>query len=167
MNTSITFKSIGAGLGAAIVFVFPTPVLITMLYCLAVVTAVDCLTGIAAAVEKNIPITAGVFIDKVGAKMIRGVSYLAIAWVAGQLVGSAMPKAAPISEPIGFVLGILITTDILSILKNLKLANNNIPILDKYFRKFSENLQDDVPDGRSAADRKGPPRPPKITTRSQ
>jgi hypothetical protein len=103
--------------------------------------------------------------------MTRGVSYLAIAWVAGQLIGSAMPNHGPVTEPIGFVLGILITTDILSILRNLAAAKNNIPILDKYFVKFVANLREPEPDGRRSSDRtrppKSPPGPPEVSTRSQ
>lgn len=141
MNIETALKTAGAAVGAAAAFIFPTPILITMLYCLAVVAAVDALTGISKAIEKKEPVTPKQFIEKSFKKAVRGVSYLALAWVSGTMIGTFMPNAQPVAEPVGLVLGMLIVTDALSVIRNLAAAKNNIPLLDKYFKSLLENLR--------------------------
>lgn len=151
-TSSTVFKSIGAVLGAAVVYIFPTPVLQSFLTCLAVVAVVDILTGIQAAIATKVAVTPQAFIEKAGKKLTRGVSYLALAWISGQLIGSAMPKPGMVSEPIGFVLGALIAADALSVLRNLAVAKNNIAFLDKYFTSIMENFRNQ--DRRHTPDRR-------------
>jgi phage-related holin len=134
-------KAVSAAIGAAIAYLFPTPVLVTLLYCLIAMGIIDAVTGIQAAVYRGKRVDPAVFVNLAGRKLVRGTAYLGIAWVAAQLVTTAVPLGKPVAEPVGAVLGLLIAADVLSILKNLAKANNNIPILDKYLGALFENLR--------------------------
>lgn len=135
--------------GAVLTAVLPTPILITLLYCVMVAAVVDTMTGIQAAIENREPVGPRQFIAKAGKKLVRGTAYMAIAWVLGQMIGSVMPGGKPVAEPIGGVLLLLATTDMLSSLKNLARAKNNIPIVDRYLTGLVRNLRHlDEPDGK-------------------
>lgn len=142
MTASALIKSVSAAVAALITYLFPTQVLITMWYCLIALWIIDAITGIQAAVEEKQHVTVEAFIGKAGKKFIRGVSYLGLAWVSGQMASSVIGTVRPISEPMGFVMGILVATDALSILRNLARSHNNIPILDSLLSKLFENIRD-------------------------
>ena len=120
----------------------PTPLIAKMFVCLGVLWLVDSLTGIGAAIQNKEKVCPSTFIQKFGWKLIQATAYLALAWVVGSLLTEGMKLSVGLSEPMAFVLGALIARDGLSILRNLKRAGKNIPIIDKVFRKVIDSMND-------------------------
>lgn len=144
MNGTAFIKSMSGVAGLVLASLFPTETLITLLYCGFLLGIVDTYTGMNAALEKGENITVHSFISKIGRKLIRSTAYLAMAWVVAQIVSQTLKTQAPLSEPVAFVMSALLATETLSILKNLSAAHNNIPIIDKYFKKWVQNFKDSV-----------------------
>ena len=134
-------KVLSGFIGGVAVALFPTQALMTGLLCYGVGFALDTLTGVSAAIYEHTPITVENFIGKAGRKITQGVAYIGLAWIASKLVTDIMQLSKPIAEPMGFVLAIMVMTEILSIIRNLGRAHNNIPILDKMFKRLMDNLR--------------------------
>lgn len=137
------FLAIPAGYGAYLWdHVAPTPLIAKMFTALLVLWVLDMWTGIMAAVETGGKFCLQKFIRKCGWKLTQACVYLGIAWVIGLLLSEGMKSGVTLSEPMAFVLGVLITRDVLSNMRNLKRAGKNIPILDKVFRKVIDSMND-------------------------
>lgn len=142
MNGAVFIKTISGVIGLAVASLFPTEFLMTLMWCGFLLGTVDTAVGMNAAVYRGEKLTIVAFISKIGKKILRATAYLALAWVATQILGQALHMAVPLAEPVGFVLAALVATEMLSILKNLSAAHNNIPIIDRYFKKFVNAWRD-------------------------
>lgn len=120
----------------------PTPLIAKMFVCLVVLWVFDSLTGIGAAIENEEKVCPSTFIRKFGWKLLQATAYLALGWVAGSLLTEGMKLSVGLSEPMAAVLGALIARDALSILRNLKRAGKNLPVIDKVFRKVIDSMND-------------------------
>jgi len=142
MTTSLTLKTVIAGIAAFLAWLFPTQMLMTLAWCMVVLWAVDGITAIHAAVVNKIPVTPAAFAEKAGAKFVRVASYMALGWVSGQMLGSMSPSGHPLAEPMGGVMGYLLAADGISILRNLSKAKNNLTFLDRFIKKLLDNIRD-------------------------
>lgn len=122
--------------------VAPSPLIAKMFVALLLLWVLDIWTGIMAAVETGDRISLQKLTRKFGWKLTQAAGYLGIAWVIGLLLSEGMKSKATLSEPMAFVLGILIARDALSNIRNLTRAGKNIPIIDRRFRPFIESMED-------------------------
>lgn len=150
------YKFIASLAAAILASVFPSQIVLSIGGLLLAAMGVDFITGIQAATEMKQPISPAIAYHKSVRKSTRIVTYLFLAWVASQIAGLSIKLAIPLAEPVGGVLMFFLGSELLSIMRNLSRAKNNVPILDKRFKRLvsSLNMVDDKPIVRKTADRK-------------
>jgi hypothetical protein len=110
--------------------------------CLMVMTVVDMITGIMAAVHRKEKVCPSTFINKFGRKFVKQFAYLGIAWTLSHMLKDFTAVKGQVTEPTVAALGAFIAADIVSSLRNLSAAKNNYPVLDRMFRKLARVFTD-------------------------
>jgi len=135
-------KTISAFIGVLLAYLFPTQIVSGLFTCLLVSWFFDAWTGIRAASHRKKDVCPKVFIVKFGDKLTRTVVYCALGWILGRIGADLAGVKTIVAEPMGAVLSALLCADVISILRNLALAKNNIKILDVLFTKLFVNIRD-------------------------